>query len=778
MDVTTTHALEQRGTSDGGRSVPDLAGLVLTAQNGDLDAFAEIVSRFQDMAYLVAYAMLGDFQLAEDAAQEAFVDAYLSLPTLRQPAAFPGWFRRVVCKHGDRVVRGKHLATVPLAAAAELVTAELDPAAHLEAQELNRAVRTEVTALPDRQRIVVTLFYLADQSQREIADVLDVPVATVKKRLHDARKRLRERMVVTMRETLQARSPSRDDRFARKVQFLVAVCTGDVRRVQQLLQQDPSLLGATLAKQEWSRADVGPHRYPMAFEQTPLHLAANYGAHAVADVLLANDTDVNAAPAGETALHRAVLVGDRAMVELLLHHGADVNIPAGNGLTPLHRAVIRCQSEITQVLLSHGADVNALDRAGRTPLHWAALEGSAPLVEDLMRAGAVPHARDANGQMPSDLAPSATRSTLAGLSDRSASMPVPTVPVGDDVLGRVLDASGEPLDQRGSLARAPRARLIDQSAETSDSPAPTRPLETGIKVVDLFAPIVDGGTLLLLGRPGLGVMLLLNELVQRLARRGGRAVWVSWQERTYRPDDLMREMREFGAADWTALVLGRISDASGEREQALRTGWTIAEQFRQTGRDVLLIVDAKSPPEADVAVALATQHGPSRLRPDERSITRAVIRIASGDGGSQEPVASVAADTWLAFDQELGRQGFWPAVDPLASGSRLLDAEATSLEHRRVALQARHLLRRAGELGDRQALGSEEQALAGRARRLRRFLTQPFFAAEPWSGIPGAYVPLDATIRGVQRLLAGQYDAVPDERLAYIGAIEQTTDPA
>jgi RNA polymerase sigma factor (sigma-70 family) len=372
--------------------------MVLAAQRGELSAFGELICRFQNMAYASAYAMLGDFHLAEDVAQEAFLDAYLSLPTLREPAAFPAWFRRIVFKHGDRLIRGKHITTVPLEDAMEVPVPEPDPAATAEAREMNGLVRGAIGALPEHERIAITLFYMAGHSQQEIADFLEVPVTTVKKRLYDARKRLRGKVMESLGETLRERRPSRDTRFARKVRFLVAVCMGDVGAVEKSLRSDSSLVHVTLAREEWQRAEVGPYRFPMAFEYTPLHLAATYGDQAVVETLLAHHADVNADIPGETPLHRAVLVGERDMIDLLLRRGANANAAARNGMTPLHRAVIRARSVIVQLLLAHGADVNARDSAGRTALHWAALKGFDNMVEQLLAAGAAVNAMDATGR--------------------------------------------------------------------------------------------------------------------------------------------------------------------------------------------------------------------------------------------------------------------------------------------------------------------------------------------------------------------------------------------
>ena len=193
----------------------ELSALVTLAQRGDLDAYGRLVRRLQDMACGYACALLGDFHLAQDAAQEAFVQAYRDLGTLREPAAFPAWLRRIVFKHCDRLTRRRRVATAPLTAAGRVASAEPGPAQAAEARELRDAVLAAVRALPENERAVTTLFYIDGYSQRDIADFLEVPVSTVKNRLHASRKRLKQRMLRMVEDTLKQNAP--DERFSRAV---------------------------------------------------------------------------------------------------------------------------------------------------------------------------------------------------------------------------------------------------------------------------------------------------------------------------------------------------------------------------------------------------------------------------------------------------------------------------------------------------------------------------------------------------------------------------------
>jgi RNA polymerase sigma factor (sigma-70 family) len=369
-------------------TVDQLPALVQRAQQGDLDAFAVLVARFQDMAHARAYAVLGDAHLAEDAAQEAFIDAYVSLPRLREAAAFATWFRRIVFKHAERFVRGKQIVFVPLGTAADLPARTLDPATIAVQHELIDLIRHAVAALPAHERDVVVLHYLADAPYAEVAALLGVPLSTVKKRLHDARKRLKQRMNA-MVEDEHVQPPSQDDRFTNRVQFLLAVRTGNVARIKSLLDLDPALVNV---REEWNEWDEHYYDAP-ARGWTPLHRVAWQGDAALADVLLAHEADVHAATqSGLTPLHLAAQMGHQTVVEMLLNRGANVNAVMTNGLTPLHWAAMRGHAVVIHLLLAHGAAPDVLGKAGRTPLDWAQCKGHVDVVH-VLEAHGIQHPR-------------------------------------------------------------------------------------------------------------------------------------------------------------------------------------------------------------------------------------------------------------------------------------------------------------------------------------------------------------------------------------------------
>ncbi len=351
------------------RTVEQLPALVKRAQQGDLDAFGTLVTRFQDMAHAHAYAVLGDAYLAEDAAQEAFIDAYLSLPRLRESAAFAPWFRRIVFKHAERFVRGKQIVLVPLDATADLSALTLDPPTLAVQRETIELIRQAVAALPAHERDAVVLHYLMDAPYAEVAALLGVPLSTVKKRLHDARKRLKQRINTMVDVHVQL--PSQDDRFTNRVQFLLAVRAGNGERMQTLLDLDAALVEV---REEWSEFDGRYYDGP-SHGWTPLHRVAWQGDAALANMLLAHGAHVNASTqSGWTPMHLAAQMGHEHMAQTLLAHGADPHAAMTNGLTPLHCAAIRGHAEVAVILLAHGADAAKRSNGARTPLDWAYLK--------------------------------------------------------------------------------------------------------------------------------------------------------------------------------------------------------------------------------------------------------------------------------------------------------------------------------------------------------------------------------------------------------------------
>ena len=408
-----------------------LESLIKRSLAGDADGYAGLVWRFQDMAVGYGYSILGDFQLAEDAAQEAFLEAYRSLRNLRDPPAFPGWFRRIVFKHCDRLIRKKASLTVSLDAIQDQRSHETSPALEAEKREMSEKLWEALDALPEHERTATVLYYLSGYSQKEIGTFLDTPVTTIKKRLFVARKRLRGMLFDALEDRLREQRPSRDDAFAKGVmEILKAASAGDLKRVKELLEHDPRLLRA--------RDRLG---------NTALILAVDSGHHEVAELLLNSGVKpdiyeaaaigrtelletltekapelVNSfSPEGFTPLALAAHFGHREAVEFLLAHGADINAISKNELavTPLHACLYGRRIEVATVLIDRGADVtikrggNQIPRSGWTALHYAASYGFVELIDPLLKHRADVNARDNEDKTPLDVAIEANQPKIA-----------------------------------------------------------------------------------------------------------------------------------------------------------------------------------------------------------------------------------------------------------------------------------------------------------------------------------------------------------------------------
>jgi RNA polymerase sigma factor (sigma-70 family) len=341
---------------------------VVAASNGDLPALAKLVSSFQDMAVATAYACLSDFHLAEDAAQEAFAGLPDLLPQIRDPDAFPGWFRQVVRTCAARQRRSRR----PEDELRETTVAIDDPSSPMEVGERSLTVRRLVEALPPAERTVVALQYVGGLSQPKIAELLRLPLSTVKKRAHDARRRLRKDFE-QMEQSMTTHRPSRNRRFSNTVLMFRAVKTGDRTVVARLLEADPLLVDAA---ERWEAATAIDAGLAPARDATPLIRAAENNDVPMVELLLEAGATVDGTcgcTTGETALWAAAVSGHVAALDTLLQHGADPNRASGRGVTPLHAAAMRRNDEAVRVLVAAGADPEATDVNGRTPADWTAI---------------------------------------------------------------------------------------------------------------------------------------------------------------------------------------------------------------------------------------------------------------------------------------------------------------------------------------------------------------------------------------------------------------------
>jgi F-type H+-transporting ATPase subunit beta len=347
-----------------------------------------------------------------------------------------------------------------------------------------------------------------------------------------------------------------------------------------------------------------------------------------------------------------------------------------------------------------------------------------------------------------------------------------TVPVGDALLGRMIDAAGAPLDGGGPINAASQLP-IDQPVGADMAPLPDQMIEMGIKVIDLYAPIARGGTHTMTAVPGVGLIVVSSELIQRVAtRRGGCAVIACLDDQPYSMKDMFADLRSSGIEGYTAVLAGQPSDSPDEKGQLGLKGLTLAEHYCDQGRETLLFLNEELITEGSIERLKARRRGGA-----DAALTLFVWRIRTPEMFDINQPLALDLDGQLVFSRALAKQSIWPAVGSLASTSRLLDERFVGAEHARVARAAQDLLRGNGDLEIGGAAG-DDPVLRARARRVLLFQGQPFFVAETFTGLPGEHVPVAETVRGFGELLAGLHDGVPEEAFRFVGALDQALGKA
>ncbi len=399
-----------------------------------------------------------------------------------------------------------------------------------------------------------------------------------------------------------------------------------------------------------------------------------------------------------------------------------------------------------------------------------------------------------------------TDGVVRGMTAIDLGQPI-SVPVGEQTLGRVLNVLGEPVDGQGKVKAEKRYPIHRSAPNFEDQSTETEMLETGIKVIDLIEPFAKGGKIGLFGGAGVGKTVIIMELINRIAtQHGGFSVFAGVGERTREGNDLWLEMSESGVIDKTALIYGQMTEPPGARLRVALTGLTVAEYFRdEGGQDVLLFIDnifrftqagsevsallGRMPSAVGYQPNLATEMGELQERittTRKGSITSIqAIYVPADDYTDPAPATTFAhLDATTALERSIAEQGIYPAVDPLSSTSRLLDPRIIGQEHYNVARQVQGILQRYRDLQDIIAilgldeLSEEDKLTVARARKIQRFLSQPFFVAEQFTGIPGQYVSLEDTIKGFRELCEGQHDDIPEQAFFMAGAIEEVLERA
>ena len=394
------------------------------------------------------------------------------------------------------------------------------------------------------------------------------------------------------------------------------------------------------------------------------------------------------------------------------------------------------------------------------------------------------------------------RGTLA--TDRAEPI---TVPVGDEVLGRVFDVTGQPIDEAGAVEAKERYPIHRHPPPPDQLSTVSEMLETGIKVIDLIQPVARGGKVGFLGGAGVGKTVLVAELIYNIAtQHGGYSVFCGVGERTREGNGFWLEMEEYGVLDKTAMVFGQMNEPPGARLRVGLAGLSMAEYFRdQGGQDVLIFIDnvfrftlaggevsallGRMPSAVGYQPTLATEMGELQERitsTQHGSITSFQAVYVPADDYTDPAVVAVFGhlDAVTRLERSIVQVGRYPAVDPLTSTSRILNPEVIGDEHYDTTREVKAVLQQYESLKDIIAilgvdeLSDDQKLTVTRARKLEQFLTQPMFVAERFSGIPGKYVKISDTVEGCQAILKGECDEIPEQSLRYIGGIEEAFDKA
>jgi F-type H+/Na+-transporting ATPase subunit beta len=403
------------------------------------------------------------------------------------------------------------------------------------------------------------------------------------------------------------------------------------------------------------------------------------------------------------------------------------------------------------------------------------------------------------------IAMGSTEGLKRGLSVENTHAPI-SVPVGTETLGRIMDVLGRPIDEKGPIGEKVKSPIHRKAPSFTELAVTNELLETGIKVIDLVCPFAKGGKVGLFGGAGVGKTVNMMELIRNIAiEHSGFSVFAGVGERTREGNDFYHEMKDSNVLDKVSLVYGQMNEPPGNRLRVALTGLTIAEKFRDDGKDVLLFIDniyrytlagtevsallGRMPSAVGYQPTLAEEMGVLQERITSTktgSITSIqAVYVPADDLTDPSPATTFAhLDATVVLSRQIAELGIYPAVDPLDSTSRQLDPQVVGAEHYEVARGVQSVLQRYKELKDIIAilgmdeLSEDDKRLVARARKIQRFLSQPFFVAEVFTGSPGKYVSLKDTIAGFKGILAGDYDALPEQAFYMVGSIAEAVEKA
>lgn len=461
------------------------------------------------------------------------------------------------------------------------------------------------------------------------------------------------------------------------------------------------------------------------------------------------------------------------------------------------------KGKITQVI---GPVIDVEFEAGKLPEIYHALKVTNPALGDKEWNLVVEVAQHLGQNTVRAIAMDSTDGLVRGQEVLDTGRQI-VMPVGRKTLGRILNVIGEPVDEAGPVGAELEWEIHRPTPEFVEQSVSVQAFETGIKVVDLLAPYARGGKIGLFGGAGVGKTVLIMELIHNIAKQhGGFSVFAGVGERTREGNDLWHEMKDSGVLDKAALIYGQMNEPPGARARVALSALTVAEYFRdEEGQDVLLFIDnifrftqagsevsallGRIPSAVGYQPTLSTEMGELQERittTTKGSITSVqAIYVPADDLTDPAPATAFAhLDATTVLSRQIAELGIYPAVDPLDSTSRILDPQVVGAEHYKVARDVQYVLQRYKDLQDIIAilgmdeLSEEDKLVVSRARKIQRFLSQPFHVAEVFTGSPGKYVELKDTIQGFQEIVAGKYDDIPEQAFYMVGTIEEALEKA
>lgn len=463
-------------------------------------------------------------------------------------------------------------------------------------------------------------------------------------------------------------------------------------------------------------------------------------------------------------------------------------------------------SELGKIVQVMGPVVDVSFPDGHLPALYNALKLSNPALSDEKDNLTLEVALHLGDGVVRTVALDSTDGLIRGLEVRDTGDQI-KVPVGKEVLGRILNVTGDPVDEAGPVEAKKYYPIHRSAPKFSDLSTEAEILETGIKVVDLMAPYAKGGKIGLFGGAGVGKTVLIMELINNVAKQhGGYSVFAGVGERTREGNDLYVEMKDSGVIDKTALVYGQMNEPPGARARVALSALSVAEYFRdEENQDVLLFVDnifrftqagsevsallGRIPSAVGYQPTLASEMGELQERittTKNGSITSVqAVFVPADDFTDPAPATTFNhLDASTVLERKITQKGIYPAVDPLASSSRILDPGVVGSEHYEVAQRVQTILQRYKDLQDIIAilgmdeLSEDDKLVVARARKIERFMSQPMFVAEQFTGIPGKFVRREDTVRGFGEIADGKHDSLPEQAFLYVGSIEEAVEKA